>query len=141
MGVRYLNPEPLHRNLAFSQAAVIDGPGRTIHIGGQNAVDATGRVVGAGDLRAQAEQVLRNLEAALGAAGADTRHIVHWTVHIVDGQSPDPAFEVFQRVLAGREDPPLITMAYVAALAHPDFLMELSALAFVPDGGGRRSDP
>jgi enamine deaminase RidA (YjgF/YER057c/UK114 family) len=55
---------------AFSNVAVVSGNVRTINIGGQDAVDAQGNIVGIGDIAAQTEQVLRNLQTALQAAGA-----------------------------------------------------------------------
>ena len=44
--VQHLTPEGMHRNPAYSQAVIVSGPARTIYIGGQNAVDATGNIVG-----------------------------------------------------------------------------------------------
>lgn len=129
MSVTYLSPEKLHKNPAFSPLAVVSGNVKTIYIGGQNAVDSQGNIVGKGDLKAQAEQMLSNFEACLAAAGAGFEHIVKWTVFIVEGQAIRPAFEVFQRVNENRKNPPLITLAYVSALANPDFLVEMEAVA------------
>jgi enamine deaminase RidA (YjgF/YER057c/UK114 family) len=70
--VEFLNPDGLPRNPAFSNVAVVSGSVRTIYIGGQDAVDAEGNIVGIGDIAAQTEQVLRNLRTALAAAGART---------------------------------------------------------------------
>ncbi len=55
--VEYLNPDGLHKNPAYSQAAVAHGNVHTILVGGQNAVDASATVVGKGAIRAQAEQI------------------------------------------------------------------------------------
>jgi enamine deaminase RidA (YjgF/YER057c/UK114 family) len=46
MSTRHINPEGLHRSPAFSQAVVVEQPTKTIYIGGQNGVDADGKVVG-----------------------------------------------------------------------------------------------
>ncbi len=67
-------------------------------MGRQNAVDDTGNVVGADDVKVQAEQIFKNIETALAAAGARLDHVVKWTIYVVQGQPPQPAFEVFQRV-------------------------------------------
>jgi enamine deaminase RidA (YjgF/YER057c/UK114 family) len=48
--VEYLNPEGLHKNPAYSQAVVTTGNVRTVYVGGQNAVDASGEVVGRGNM-------------------------------------------------------------------------------------------
>ena len=68
--VEFLSPDGLPRNPAFSNVVVVSGSVRTIYIGGQDAVDAEGNIVGIGDLAAQTEQVLRNLTTALAAADA-----------------------------------------------------------------------
>ena len=131
--IQYLNPDGLHKNPAFSQVVVTQGNVRTVYVGGQNAVDASGAIVGNGDIRAQTEQVFRNLEVALTAGGAKLENIVKWNVYIVQGQSAQHGFEVFKRVWGNRPNPPLITLLYVSSLAHPDFLVEMDAIAVVPE--------
>ena len=131
--VEFLDPDGLHQNPAFSNVAVVSGSVRTIYIGGQDAVDAEGNVVGVGDIAAQTEQVLRNLSTALAAAGARPEHVVKWTIFIVDGQDFRAGYAAFQRVWGDRPNPPVITAAVVKGLAHPDFLVEMDAIAVVPD--------
>ena len=106
---------------------------RTVYVGGQNAVDASGKVVGRDDIRVQAKQIFKNLETALEAGGAKLNHVVKWNVYVVQGQSPMPAFEAFQRVWGGRPDPPLITLLVVSGLAQPEYLAEIEAVAVVPE--------
>ena len=130
--VEHLNPTGLHQNPAFSQVVVTQGQVRTVYVGGQNAVDASGAIVGQGNLRVQAEQIFRNLELALSAGEATLVNVIKWNVYVLQGQSPQPAFEVFQQVWNNRPNPPLITVLFVAGLAHPDFLMEIDAVAIVP---------
>ena len=62
--VSYVDPDGLHNNPAFTNVVVVEGPVRTVYVGGQNAVDASGNIVGKGDIAAQTEQVLANLQAA-----------------------------------------------------------------------------
>jgi enamine deaminase RidA (YjgF/YER057c/UK114 family) len=123
--VAFLHPDGLPHNPAFSNVAVVSGSVRTIDIGGQDAVDAQGNIVGIGDLAAQTEQVLRNLRTALAAAGAGLEHVVTWNVLVVDGQDFGPGSAAFQRVWGDRPNPPVITAAVVKGLAHPDFLVEM----------------
>jgi enamine deaminase RidA (YjgF/YER057c/UK114 family) len=132
--VQYLNPQGLHQNPAFSQVVAVSGAAKTIYVGGQNAVDAAGNIVGKGDIAAQTAQVFRNLEIALAAAGASLEHSIKWTIYLVQGQPLGPGFAVYQRVWGTRPNPPLVTGVYVAGLAHPDFLIELEAVAVVPEG-------
>jgi enamine deaminase RidA (YjgF/YER057c/UK114 family) len=102
-------------------------------IGGQDAVDAAGNIVGKGDIAAQAGQVFHNLEAALAAAGAGLEHVIRWNIYVVQGQPIQPGFEVFQRIWGQRPNPSAISVLYVAGLAHPDFLVEVDAVAVVPE--------
>jgi enamine deaminase RidA (YjgF/YER057c/UK114 family) len=132
--VKYINPETLNKNPGFTNVVVVRGAVKTIYIGGQDSVDALGSVVGKGDLRAQAEQVLKNIQAALAAAGADLAHLVKWNIYVLQGQDLRVGYEVFQRVWAGRPNPPAISGMFVSALAHPDFLLEIDAIAVVPEG-------
>jgi enamine deaminase RidA (YjgF/YER057c/UK114 family) len=129
--VAFLDPEGLARNPAFSNVAVVSGNVRTIYIGGQDAVDAEGNIVGVGDLAAQTEQVLSNLRTALEAAGARPEHVVKWNVLIVEGQDFRTGYAAFQEVWGDRPNPPVITAAVVKGLAHPDFLVEMDAIAVV----------
>jgi len=131
--VQHINPDSLNKNPAFTNVIVVTGSAKTIYIGGQDAVDGSGNIVGKGDLKAQAEQVFKNLEAALSAAGAGLEHVVKWNLYIVQGQPIQPGLEVFQRVWGRRPNPPTITGLFVAGLAHPDFLLEMDAIAVVPE--------
>ena len=130
--VNHLNPEGLHKNPAYSQVVVTTGNVGTVYVGGQNAVDASGGVVGRGNIGAQAEQIFKNLQTALEAGGAKLDHVVKWNVYVVQGQPPMPAFEVFQRVWGNRPDPPLINVVFVSGLAHLDYLAEIEAVAVGP---------
>lgn len=130
--VEYLNPDGLHKNPAFANVIVVSGQTKTVYIGGQDAVDAAGNIVGKGDIAAQTEQVMHNLQVALAAGGATLEHVIKWTLYVVQGQAIAPGFAVFQRVWGNRPNPPAITMAYVAGLANPDFLIEMEAIAVVP---------
>lgn len=132
--VEYLNPDSLPKNPAFTNVVVVTGPVRTIYVGGQDAVNASGEIVGKGDIGRQVAQVLANLQEALKAAGAGLEHVVKWNVYMVEGLPLEPAFEVAQRVWGGRPNPPVITMAFVSGLGRPDFLVEMDAIAVVPLG-------
>jgi enamine deaminase RidA (YjgF/YER057c/UK114 family) len=130
--VQYLNPDGLHKNAAYSQAVVVGGNVKTVYVGGQNAVHASGQVVSKGDLKAQTEQVLKNVKTALAAGGAKLEHVVKWTVYIVQGQPVLPGFEAFRRAWGDRPNPPTVTVLFVAGLANPDYLVEIDAIAIVP---------
>ena len=130
--IEHINPDTLHKNPAYTQAISVTGPAKTIYVGGQDAVDSTGAIVGKGDIGAQSEQVLKNVQSALAAAGAGLEHVVKWNVYVVAGQPLQPGFEAFMRAWGTRPNPPTITGIFVAGLAHPDFLIEMDAIAVVP---------
>jgi enamine deaminase RidA (YjgF/YER057c/UK114 family) len=130
--VRYINPDSLNNNPAFSNVVVVEGNVKTLHIGGQDAVNASGEIVGKGDIGAQTEQVLANVRAALAVGGAGPEHIIKWNIYIVEGQSLQAGFAAFRNAWPEVPDPPAITGVFVSGLAHPDFLVEMDAVAVVP---------
>ena len=127
MGVRHINPDGLHRSPAFSQAVVVEQPAKTIYIGGQNGVDADGKVVGP-TLGEQAVQAFRNLATILESEGASLANIVHWTIAVVQGQSVNEGVAAFQQVWNPADAPPAITVHVVAGLG-PGMLVEIDAVA------------
>jgi enamine deaminase RidA (YjgF/YER057c/UK114 family) len=131
MAVQHLNPRGLPHNPAFSQGVSVSGAHRTIYVGGQNAVDESEAIVGRGDIGAQTRQVFANLRRVLEAGGAGLEHIVKWNIYVVHGQPVEPALAVFQEEWGRRPDPPAISVLFVAGLAHPDFLLEIDAVAVV----------
>lgn len=131
--VQYINPPALYKNPAFTNVVSVTGPVKTVYVGGQNAVDLSGAIVGKGDLRKQTEQILTNIQVALAAAGVRLEHVVKWNIYVVQGHSLQEGFEVFQRVWGNRSSPPAISVVIVAGLAQPDFLAEIDAIAVVPE--------
>jgi enamine deaminase RidA (YjgF/YER057c/UK114 family) len=130
--VQYINPRSLHQNPAFTNVITVTGPVRTIYVGGQNAVDTSGAIVGKGDFKAQSEQIMKNIQAAL-ASGGIIGHVIKWNPYVVQGQPLQEGFAAFQRVWGNRPNPPAISVLFVAGLAHPDFLAEMDAIAVVPE--------
>jgi len=129
MDVRHINPDGLHRSPAFSQAVVVEQPTKTIYIGGQNGVDANGKVVGP-TVGEQSRQAFRNLATILESEGASLSNIVHWRIATVQGQSFDEGVAAFQEVWNRNDPPPAITVHVVASLG-PEFLVEIDAVAVV----------
>ena len=105
-------------------------PAKTIYIGGQNGVDAQGRVVGP-TLGEQARQAFRNLATVLESEGASLADIVHWRIAVVQGHAfVDEGVAAFQEVWGPADPPPAISVHVVAGLG-PDFLVEIDAVAVV----------
>jgi enamine deaminase RidA (YjgF/YER057c/UK114 family) len=130
--VRYINPDSLIKNPAFTNVVVVEGNLKTVYIGGQDAINASGEIVGKGDIVAQTEQTLANLRVALAAGGAEPEHIIKWNIYVVEGQPLQAGFDAFQNAWPEVPNPPAITVVFVSALAHPDFLVEIDAVAVVP---------
>lgn len=125
----FLNPPSLSRPTAYSHVGISRGK-RLIHISGQVALDADGRLVGRDDLAAQTAQVFRNLSAALDAAGSGFADVVKATIFVVD---LDPVKAAVIREARGRvfgAGPyPASTMVGVSALVLPELLVEIEAVA------------
>jgi enamine deaminase RidA (YjgF/YER057c/UK114 family) len=128
---QFINPPGLSTPRGYTHV-VTTPPGRLVFIAGQVATDANGQLVGAGDLRAQAEQVFENLKTALAAAGATFADVVKGTTFIVGYKPEDRAIiaEVRSRYLHA-EQPPTSTLVGVQALALPEFLIEVEVIAVV----------
>jgi enamine deaminase RidA (YjgF/YER057c/UK114 family) len=125
-GPRYINPPGLTTPNGYTHV-VVAPDGRTAYIAGQVAFDSTGQVVGAGDFRAQADQVFANLRRALTSVGASFSDVLKTTTFITDvGQ-----VAALREVRAHYLDPsraPANTLVPVPALARPEFLIEIEAV-------------
>lgn len=130
MPVQRLRPPGLVSSPAFSHVAVVPPGATTIYVGGQNAVDAEGALVGDGDVVAQSVRALENVKTALAAAGATLDDVVQWTVLFVEGVNVGAAYQAIAPQLA-RDEPALVTGASVSALGVPGALVEIAAVAAV----------
>jgi enamine deaminase RidA (YjgF/YER057c/UK114 family) len=126
------NPAGLHTPRGYSHVVSVTG-GRTLYVAGQVAYDAKGEIVGKGDLRAQARQVFENLRLALAGGGATFKDVVKFNTYVVNFKAEDLAAlrEVRGEVLKDLTAPPASTLVGVQALANPDFLIEIEAVAVV----------
>lgn len=131
--IQHINPAELSKNPAFSQIVTTQGNGKTIYIGGQDAVNAQGEIVGKGNIAEQTEQVMNNLQTALSACGATFDNLVKLSIYIVQGQDLFSGFQASQKFFNNLINPPVISVLVVAGLANPDFLVEIDATAFIPE--------
>jgi enamine deaminase RidA (YjgF/YER057c/UK114 family) len=129
--IEHLRPNGLFHNPAFSQAVVASGT-RTIYVSGQVPIDESGALIGGGDLAAQTTQAMRNVGLALAAAGATFADVVKITTFVVNYAPEHRALIAKARApfFAGGE-PPASTLLGVSALALPDWLVEIQAVAVV----------
>jgi 2-iminobutanoate/2-iminopropanoate deaminase len=128
---KHLQPKELHvrkvdGHVLYSHVVMTDAP-ITIYIAGQVPRDREGNNVGKGDMRAQIWQVAANLKAALAAAGATLEDVVKTTTYVTDVDEffrhSDTRAEIFGK------SPPTSTTLVVKGLAHPDFMVEIEAIA------------
>jgi enamine deaminase RidA (YjgF/YER057c/UK114 family) len=127
MTIQYIKPDNMHHNPAFSQGIVIPANARMLLVGGQNAVDPDGTVVGKGDIGKQTEQALANMLKVIDAAGGKLENLVKVTLIIQHGVDIRPGFAEWMKVWGQRPNPPTVTALMVAGLAHPDYLIEIEA--------------
>lgn len=134
MAIELLNPDGLPKPDAYFQVGVATGT-KTVYVSGQVARTADGTPVGAGDLAAQTEQVYRNLDTALRAAGAGFDDVVKLTAYLVDW-TPDKMGDLIGGAVRaaeaiGADIAKPVTLVGVAALGEPDMLIEVEAVAVI----------
>jgi enamine deaminase RidA (YjgF/YER057c/UK114 family) len=115
----------------YAYAAVTPPGHRLVFTAGTCPIDAAGETVARGDVAAQAEQVMDNLETALRASGAELRAVVKTTVYVASQRREDlvTAWNVI-RSRFGDHDAPS-TLLGVSVLGYPDQLVEVEAVASV----------
>jgi 2-iminobutanoate/2-iminopropanoate deaminase len=113
----------------FSQAIAADARGRLVFISGMTSKRADGSVAGAGDIEAQTRQMCENVKAAVEAAGGTMADICRVDVYVKDMAD----FDVIHRVRRAYfpAPPPASTMVQVSGFTHPDYLIEMNAIAVV----------
>jgi len=130
--VKRTNPPTLAKPTGYTHVVDVTGPAKTIYIAGQVALDKDGKVVGAGNMKAQAEQVFRNLEVALAAAGAKFTDVVKMNTFVTDIEQTPAVREVRARFFG--ETTPASTLVQVVHLARPEFMIEVEVIAAIPAG-------
>lgn len=132
MAITLVNPAGLPTVDAYRQVSVATGS-KLVFVAGQVAVDADGNTVGAGDLAAQVERCYLNVATALAEIGGSFDDVAKATVYVV-GWTPDKMSAFLAGVagaaakLGGTPVPPG-TLIGVAALAAPDYLVEVEVTA------------
>ncbi len=127
MPVKHIQPETLHPTPGYTHVVV--GAGLAF-ISGQVALDRDRRLVGRGDVEAQAVQAFANLELALAEVGAALADVLRLNTYVTDAAFVAPFRTVRDRILPTPQ--PASTLVVVAALADADWLIEIEAVAALP---------
>lgn len=124
---RFINPDQLIKPPGYTHVVIT---GNTIYISGQVPANDKGEVIGKGDFRAQATRVYENLGICLAAAGLTFADVVKMNTYVVNLKPEDVTTlrEVRKKYLA-QDHLPASTLVGVTALASPDFLLEIEAIA------------
>ena len=131
--VKHNNPERLFDSRVFSQVVTVSGNAKTIYVGGQNAINSEGQLIGRDNLELQTKQVLKNIQTALAAEDATFNDVIKLNIYMVNGCDPAVGLKAFMETIGELEKPPLITVLKVAGLANPLCLIEIDAIAAVEE--------
>jgi enamine deaminase RidA (YjgF/YER057c/UK114 family) len=126
----YAGTSPLEPVIGYSRVVRV---GNIVHVAGTTATDpdGSGKIVGIGDMYAQARQTLENISVALAKADVPLSSVVRTRMFVTDISRQDEAGrahgEFFREIL------PVASMYGITALVHPDMLIEIEVEAIIPD--------
>lgn len=133
MRKQLINPPTLPPPRGYNHAILVEG-GRVLFLAGQDASDAEGRIVAPGDLVGQFEQVLRNLQAVVEAAGGSMQDIVKLNIFVRDRDAYKanlkPLGEIFRRYFGKYY--PAMALFEVTGLFNDEALIEMEGFAVLP---------
>ncbi|MET0829875.1 MAG: RidA family protein [Microbacterium sp.] len=125
-----LDPEELSRNPAFAQG-VIAPAAPTVYVGGQLGTDGAGNLLDG--IEAQTIQAMRNVLTVLAAAGTGPEHVVKLNIYLVDGVDAQVGYAASRSVWGDHRT--AITVVSTAGHARPGALVEIDAIAIIPEPG------
>jgi reactive intermediate/imine deaminase len=130
MSKRVLNPPSFKVRGSYSPAWEVSS-GRTIYVAGQVPWDSQGRTVCIGDVEGQTRQVFENIRTILAESDATLDDVIKITIFASDIRYRDAINKVRSETF--KPPYPASTQVAVAALVDPEWLVEIEAVAFVPD--------
>ncbi|NVK35060.1 MAG: RidA family protein [Rhodobacteraceae bacterium] len=120
------------QNLDNDLCQVVVAKGTTVFVRGQIGQDLdTSKNVGVGDVEAQAEQAMHNINMLLSEAGSELAHITKITIYLIDPRYRETVYRVVGKWLKGVF--PVSTGIVVSALARPEWLVEIDVTAVIPE--------
>lgn len=130
MGKRVLAPDTILARGSYSPGWEVSG-GRMVFVAGQIPWDAEGNTVCKGDVTGQTRQVFANIATVLAEAGGTLDDVIKITVFAADIRYRNEINQV--RTETFKEPYPASTQVAVDALVDPDWMVEIEAVAFIPD--------
>jgi enamine deaminase RidA (YjgF/YER057c/UK114 family) len=129
----YLKPKGLAPSPGYTHV-VVTRPGKLIYLSGQVGNDSSGQIIGKGDLKVQTEQVFANLKAALASAGATFDDVVKINWYVKDFKPEQLAtLREIRNKYVNKDNPPASTLVGVPSLFRDDCLIEVEAIAVIPE--------
>ncbi|HZE60010.1 MAG TPA: RidA family protein [Burkholderiales bacterium] len=128
-----LNPPALGAPPRFySHAVALEGPAKLVYVSGQVSLDQDGKVIGAGNMRAQSEQVFKNLAHVLRAAGAGWDDVIKMNGYMVGLNAGNvAAYREGRASHLKAKRLPASTLVGVTSLVHPELLLEVEVVAAI----------
>jgi enamine deaminase RidA (YjgF/YER057c/UK114 family) len=108
--------------------------GNILFLRGQVGTDFDGNLVGGLDAGLQTEQAMKNVKTLLEEAGSELGHVCKITIYLTSPSNREAVYRVVGKWLKGVF--PVSTGVVVAALAKPEWLMEIDVIAVLPDKNG-----
>ena len=119
----------VYESPAYSQAIKVSGAQSVVFVSGQVAYDKKGGVAHAGNFKAQAREAFRSVVAQVKAAGGKPANIVKLNTYLTDVRYRADLIPIREAIFG--KQLPASTLVGVTALAHPDWMIEVEAIAVI----------
>ena len=122
-------PPTVHKAPGYSQGIKVTGAQTILFLAGQVSYEKDGTTKHKGDFKAQARECFECIKRLVEAAGGTVKNVVKLNTYILDVGNRPAYREARKEVLGDHE--PASTMVQISALASPDFMIEIEAIAVI----------